>query len=219
MVAVSLKKKFNIKKVKSLDKFSNDRSMVKIDFSLFRRYTDEFQEYPEVYFVRTGYLDEFMRFKQGKTKATIEPYDYFEVSTAKLINYKLKFGGKNSDEKSLLFLVWNLFLQTNSSLSFDNFSFLEGQLEIIISALARRSTLGLLPTGSGKSVCYQLCTILQPAVSLVISPIKSLMYDQKADLDISLFSRTNHITSDDDGEDKERILNDFGSGKYLFIYI
>ena len=213
------KPKFNIKKVKSLDKFSNDRSMVKIDFSLFRRYTDEFQEYPEVYFVRTGYLDEFMRFKQGKTKATIEPYDYFEVSTAKLINYKLKIGGKNSDEKSLLFLVWNLFLQTNSSLSFDNFSFLEGQLEIIISALARRSTLGLLPTGSGKSVCYQLCTILQPAVSLVISPIKSLMYDQKADLDISLFSRTNHITSDDDGEDKERILNDFGSGKYLFIYI
>ena len=118
------KPKFNIKKVKSLDKFSNDRSMVKIDFSLFRRYTDEFQEYPEVYFVRTGYLDEFMRFKQGKTKATIEPYDYFEVSTAKLINYKLKIGGKNSDEKSLLFLVWNLFLQTNSSLSFDNFSFL-----------------------------------------------------------------------------------------------
>ena len=42
------------------------------------------------------------------------------------------------------------------------------------------------PTGSGKSVCYQLSAILQPAISFVVCPIKSLMYDQKADLDFAL---------------------------------
>ena len=209
----------NVINVKSIEKFSTKKSNIRIDFSLFKRYTDEFQEYPDVYFVRSDYFDEFMKLKQGKNKASLDPYDYFKVSTSNIINYKIKIDDKKSDELSLLFLTWNLFLQTNSGLSFEDFSFREGQLSIIISALARKSTLGLLPTGSGKSVCYQLCAILQPGVSLVVSPIKSLMYDQKADLDTSLFSRTNHITSDDDGEDKEQILNDFGSGKYLFIYI
>ena len=77
----------------------------------------------------------------------------------------------------------------------------------------------MLPTGSGKSVCYQLSAILQPAISFVVCPIKSLMYDQKADLDSAFFSRINHITSDDDGEDKEKIQNEFGQGKYFFIFI
>jgi ATP-dependent DNA helicase RecQ len=45
------------------------------------------------------------------------------------------------------------------------------------------------------------------------------MYDQKADLDSAYFSRINHITSDDDGEDKEKIQNEFGQGKYFFIFI
>mgnify|MGYP003973949513 CR=1 FL=1 len=213
------KPKITFKKVKSLDKFSNDKSKIKIDFSILKRYTDEFQDHSEVYFVRTDYLDNFIQYKKDLKDPTLESYDYFKLSTTKLINYKLTSRGKNSDEKPLLFLIWNIFLQAVPGLSFDSFSFREGQLPIILNALARRSTLGLLPTGSGKSVCYQLCAILQPAVSFVVSPIKALMYDQKADLDLAFFSRTNHITSDDDGEDKEKILNDYRAGKYLFIYI
>ena len=212
------KPKISIKKVKSLEKFSNDKN-IKLDFSLLKRYTDEFQDHSGVYFIRTDYLDNYIHYKKDFKTPTLEAYDYFKLSTTKLIDYKLSIVGRKSDEKPLLFLAWNLYLQINSGLTFDKFSFREGQLEVILNALARRSTLGLLPTGSGKSLCYQLCAILQPAVSFVVSPIKALMYDQKADLDLAYLSRTNHITSDDDGEDKEKILNEFGAGKYLFIFI
>ena len=216
--------KINIKKCKELDKFSISKPTIKVDFSLLMRYTDEFQDYPDVYFVRTDYLDEYRHYKKGNSTskldfASFKPYDYFKISTTKLIEYKLQLGGKNSDEGPLLFFLWNLFLQTNSNLIVDDLTFREGQLSIIISALSNKDTIGLLPTGSGKSVCYQLSAILQPAISFVVCPIISLMLDQKADLDSTMFSRTNHITSMNDGEEKEEILNEFSNGKYFFIYI
>ncbi|MDC1064902.1 RecQ family ATP-dependent DNA helicase [Candidatus Pseudothioglobus singularis] len=216
--------KVNIKKITSIDEFSNDQSTIKVDFSLLKRYTDEFQDHPNVYFIRTDYLDEYRYFKKGNSTnnlnfSSFKRYDYFQISTTKLIDYKIKLGGKNSDEKPLIFLLWNLFLQNDPSLSLDNLAFREGQLPIIVSALSNKDTIGLLPTGSGKSVCYQLSAILQPAISFVVCPIISLMLDQKADLDLTMFSRTNHITSMNDGEEKGEILNEFSRGKYFFIYI
>ena len=49
------------------------------------------------------------------------------------------------------------------------------QREIIAEVLAGRSVIGILPTGSGKSVCYQLPALLLPGLTLVISPLISLM--------------------------------------------
>lgn len=212
-----------ISHVNSVSKFSNDKS-IKIDFSITKRYTDEFQTNSNIIYVRTDYLDEFLYFKKGDSRdnlkfSSFEPHDYFKISATNTIKYKLKFGGKKTDENSLLFLVWNIFLQNDESLDFKTLKFREGQLPIIANALSKNDTIGLLPTGSGKSVCYQLSAILQPAISFVVCPIKSLMYDQKADLDSAFFSRINHITSDDDGEDKEKIQNEFGQGKYFFIFI
>lgn len=57
-------------------------------------------------------------------------------------------------------------------------NFREGQLPVISKALGRNSIVGLLPTGGGKSITYQLCTLLQPGHTMVIDPIKSLMEDQ-----------------------------------------
>lgn len=198
--------------------FTENADTVKVDFSLLKRYTDEFQVNPGIIFIRTDYLDEYRYFKNANginpVFSSFEPYDYYSISTATPIKYQLKFGGKDTDERPLLFLLENIFLQ-----EIPNLNFFEGQLPIIANALARNDTIGLLPTGSGKSVCYQLAAILQPAISFVVCPIKSLMYDQKADLDLSSITRVNHITSDDDGEDKERIQKEFGQGKYLFIFI
>lgn len=59
---------------------------------------------------------------------------------------------------------------------FDHFR--PGQLEVIESLLGGTNTLGMLPTGSGKSLCYQLPTYLLNKTTLIVSPLLSLMQDQ-----------------------------------------
>ena len=57
-------------------------------------------------------------------------------------------------------------------------SFREGQQTLIDAVLAGRDVLGVMPTGGGKSLCYELPALLLPGLTLVISPLISLMKDQ-----------------------------------------
>ncbi|MDR1514983.1 MAG: DNA helicase RecQ [Synergistaceae bacterium] len=57
-------------------------------------------------------------------------------------------------------------------------SFRSGQEEIVNEALSGRDVFGIMPTGAGKSVCYQIPAIINGGVSVVISPLISLMKDQ-----------------------------------------
>ena len=56
--------------------------------------------------------------------------------------------------------------------------FRPGQLPILSRAIQNQSVIGLLPTGGGKSLTYQLAAFLQPGISLIIDPLVSLMKDQ-----------------------------------------
>ena len=56
--------------------------------------------------------------------------------------------------------------------------FREGQGPLIDAILQGRDALGVMPTGAGKSICYQVPALVFPGITLVISPLISLMRDQ-----------------------------------------
>ena len=62
--------------------------------------------------------------------------------------------------------------------TFGHDAFRPGQAELVEALLAGRDCVGVMPTGAGKSVCYQVPALLRPGVALVISPLISLMKDQ-----------------------------------------
>ncbi|MBT4731761.1 RecQ family ATP-dependent DNA helicase [Candidatus Woesearchaeota archaeon] len=189
-----------------------------IDFSIFERYGDEFQTNQDVIYSRTDYFDFYRHFSSldavSIESSALIDYDFFQISCTGPVVYDLDLNYGSPQYESLKYFLSNLFLPF-----LDGVDFREGQAGIIGSALSRNGTIGLLPTGSGKSICYQLSAILQPAVSFVVCPIKSLMYDQKIDLDAIGFTRTNYITGDLSAQEKAKIQRDFGRGCYFFVYI
>ncbi len=72
----------------------------------------------------------------------------------------------------------NFFLQS----LFRKESFREGQVEILSKALEKKNPIALLPTGAGKSLTYQIASLLQAGLTIVVDPIKALMKDQDENL-------------------------------------
>lgn len=69
-------------------------------------------------------------------------------------------------------------LQTFLQDIFRKWEFRDGQVPILKSILLQKNTIGLLPTSGGKSICYQLASILTPGTTIVIDPINSLIENQ-----------------------------------------
>lgn len=118
----------------------------------------------------------------------------------------------DSDKVLLLeYFLQNIFRKQN---------FRAGQLEILNKALQGQSVIGLLPTGGGKSLTYQLAALLQPGICLVIDPIKSLMKDQFDNLKKNQIDACNFINSSlKTREDKERETIKLKNGEVLFSFI
>lgn len=97
-------------------------------------------------------------------------------------------------------------------------SFREGQEEIIENILEGKDVLGVLPTGGGKSICYQLPSLIMDGISLVISPLISLMKDQVDALEENGIAAT-FINSSLSLEAYRQSLTDIKSGRVKLVYI
>ncbi|RYG73632.1 ATP-dependent DNA helicase RecQ [Lentibacillus lipolyticus] len=96
-------------------------------------------------------------------------------------------------------------------------SFRPGQAEIISSVLAGDDVLGILPTGSGKSLCYQLPATLPGGVTIVVSPLISLMEDQVKQLKAAGIKNVVGLNSFMNPLEKRRVLQDLH--QYQLIYV
>ncbi len=96
--------------------------------------------------------------------------------------------------------------------------FREGQAELINALTHGRDVLGVMPTGAGKSLCYQVPAMLLPGVTLVISPLISLMRDQVQAL-VANGIPAAFINSSLTEAQWNRAMNNARNGMYKIIYI
>ncbi|NUM46349.1 MAG: RecQ family ATP-dependent DNA helicase [Anaerolineales bacterium] len=102
------------------------------------------------------------------------------------------------------------------------FSFNElrpAQAEIIACVRRRENVLTILPTGAGKSLCYQLPAFMSPGLTLVVSPLIALMKDQLDGLPVNLRPRAVAINSTLDGPALIRAIEEIAAGRYQLVYV
>ncbi|MEZ4634222.1 MAG: RecQ family ATP-dependent DNA helicase [Caldilineaceae bacterium] len=93
-----------------------------------------------------------------------------------------------------------------------------GQTEIIASILRGESVLAVMPTGAGKSLCYQLPGLVLPKATLVISPLIALMKDQVEGLPAAAQAKATFINSTLSDTEMQERLDGVAQGKYKLIY-
>lgn len=98
-------------------------------------------------------------------------------------------------------------------------SFRHGQLPILSRSLSDKTTIGLLPTGGGKSLTYQLSSMLQPGVTIVVDPLVSLMVDQVRGLHALRIDTSDCVNSVMNGKMKAKKLNMLQNGSLQFMLL
>ncbi|MEZ4504331.1 MAG: RecQ family ATP-dependent DNA helicase [Thermomicrobiales bacterium] len=95
----------------------------------------------------------------------------------------------------------------------------DGQRQVIERVLAGADTLGIMPTGAGKSLTFQLPAMLLPGVTIVISPLIALMKDQLESLPPRVRDRSTVINSTLSFDETQRRLDEIRNGAIKLVYI
>lgn len=155
-----------------------------------------------VYIVRSSHYQ-----KRERTICSAENINYLPFvkkdATGKYVAIKER-------EQQLTYFLQNIFRKP---------SFRQGQLPILSRSLSDKTTIGLLPTGGGKSLTYQLSSILQPGVTIVVDPLVSLMVDQVNGLHELRIDTSDCINSSMDGKTKAEKLNSLQRGSLQFVFL
>jgi ATP-dependent DNA helicase RecQ len=160
----------------------------------------------------------------SENSITIRSSHYFDnnvprkIYCSKLLRYhdlveRLANGiyiAKNEYEFSINYFIQNIFRKEG---------FRDGQLPIISRALQQKPVIGLLPTGGGKSLTFQLPVFLQPGLCLVVDPIKSLMADQVRVLRENWIDCCDFINSTIDVHEKRKRIINFRLGETLMFFV
>lgn len=96
--------------------------------------------------------------------------------------------------------------------------FREGQEKIVDSILAGQDVLGIMPTGAGKSICYQLPALMMPGITIVVSPLISLMIDQVKSLNEAGVHAA-YINSALSETQVTKALHNAMCGQYKIVYV
>ena len=97
-------------------------------------------------------------------------------------------------------------------------SFRPGQETLVDGILSGRDVLGIMPTGAGKSICYQIPALLLPGVTLVISPLISLMKDQVTTLNQAGIHAA-YLNSSLTAGQFRTALRYMAQGRYKIVYV
>lgn len=112
----------------------------------------------------------------------------------------------------------NAELESHLKCLFGYEKFRKGQQQVIEHILAGKSVLAIMPTGAGKSLCYQLPAMLLGGLTLVVSPLIALMKDQVDGLPVEIQKQVTLINSTLDGDEIDRRLRELREGKYKLVY-
>ncbi len=102
--------------------------------------------------------------------------------------------------------------------TFGHKKFRPGQQEIISALLAKKSVLAILPTGAGKSLCYQVPGVMMDGTTLVISPLISLMQDQVTGL-LRRNIAAAYLSSTQTDIQRQQVLYQLQQGRLKFLYV
>jgi len=156
-----------------------------------------------------------------QTPKLVAPTFVFSEYEDALLTGALPRSVPNEVDQSDLEQTLNYFLQN----LFRKVQFREGQMAIIRRSLQHKPVIGLLPTAAGKSLCYQMASLLQPGFTIVVQPLRSLMWDQQDNLNAMGIHRSTaimshaEVTPDEEDRLKEEGYCAIERGFRFFVFI
>lgn len=138
--------------------------------------------------------------------STFHTNNEYKINSTNPFRYEIT----EKQEHPLLFLLQSIFRKEK---------FWEAQLEILRRSLALKPVIGLLPTGAGKSLTYQLSALLQPGVTLVVDPLRSLMFDQADNMRNYCIENIEFLNSEQTASQRAQVINAMANGRYQLIFI
>ncbi|KAK1417668.1 hypothetical protein QVD17_26800 [Tagetes erecta] len=128
--------------------------------------------------------------------------------------------GSDDEKWSKRDFPWTKKLEANNKKVFGNHSFRPNQREVINATMSRNDVFVLMPTGGGKSLTYQLPALISPGVTIVISPLVSLIQDQIMHL-LQANIPAAYLSSHMEWIEQQEVLRELCSGrcKYKLLYV